>query len=287
MKNGILNWLYLQNNSIKRLGAIRISIGLISLIHLIGNFDFEFYKSFSIFFLKDHSTSWYIASTKYGLDIIYFGAIFTGLLFTLGIGRKLVSIIYAILFIVLQYYTSRFEFGIWSYNTHLVFFIAVISLSKSYHTNSFDRIFTHLSLKKNLSSLSERDIQFGSFVISFIQLYISFIYLQAGISKLTYSGFEWFIHGRTIQFFSLLSENSFSVFLSKYPTLFSFFGILSGIIEFSILPLLLIKKFKQICILTMLFHLGTWLVLDISFWFLWLLYPSVFLYKNLTPIKQK
>ena len=129
---------------------------------------------------------------------------------------------------------------------------------------------------------------YDRYCIGFSKLYIGFLYLQAFLSKLINSGIEWFTSGDTIKTYILLRGTTLGKLFLSYPTSFKIFTALSGVFELSFIFILLFaKRDKLLGIAGILFHLSIFLLMEISFWFLWVLFIPLFILPELKFLDRK
>jgi hypothetical protein len=160
---------------------------------------------------------------------------------------KIDNILLAVAFMYFQHYITCFSTSYWITNTHLNIFLALTCLPKKYK----------------------------SVVVRFCQVYIAFMYFQAGLSKLLLGGISWFLYGERIWTETLLLGTPIGKYLTQWPILFMPMGWFTFIVEL-IIPCCLLYN-KYLIIIPILFHIGTYMILGISFWFVWILFPAIFL----------
>lgn len=126
-----------------------------------------------------------------------------------------------------------------------------------------------------------RDGERASYILAFMMTYIAVLYFQAGLSKLLLGGWQWFLEGERIRAETLILGTPFGKWLLQWPFVFRLLGLGTGIFEL-VLPFLFFfqktRCWAACCAIA--FHLGTFAVMGISFWFLWTLYPAIFLYEK-------
>ncbi|EKS6735762.1 hypothetical protein ACM93F_004231 [Enterobacter ludwigii] len=150
--------------------------------------------------------------------------------------------------------------GLYNYNTHLNLFLAGLAVVL---------ITVHLVPKKQRTT--------EKMFFQFCQCYILTFYLQSGLSKLFFAGTTWLITGRTAWVFAMELGTDFGKYLAHYPVLFAIGSFVIVSFEIMIFPLYLLNIGRKYLILAAIcLHLSVFLVMGISFWHLWLLYPVVF-----------
>ena len=170
-------------------------------------------------------------------------------IFVLFIKNRLIIIIFTILLNLLQYYITCFNTSYWITNTHINIFAILVCISYN---------------KK-----------YKSFTLAFAMTYIAMMYFQAGLSKLIHGGLIWFITGKRIWVETILLGTNLGKSLLNYKLVFMPMGWFTFIFECVLAPLL-INKNKYIIYIALLFHFGTFIIMGISFWFIWLLFPALF-----------
>lgn len=171
---------------------------------------------------------------------------------------RFAQILFAMSFLLFNFYVKSFSTTWWITNTHLNFF-------------AFALCFTPRDPLKKSSQ------EMASFLISFMTFYIAFIYFQAGISKWIHGGIGWFLDGERIRTETLLLGTSLGKWLTQWPQAFDLAAFGTGIFELLLPPFFLFRNTQRFAaFIAICFHLSTFLVMGISFWFLWFLYPTLF-----------
>jgi hypothetical protein len=268
-------FLFAQEASLERLALTRVSLGVTLLVMVVlGPFDRFFGETGPwlygprglLAFIPTLGPKTYLALRT----LVAMSAVTVAL----GIATRASAGVLAVTFLVLNYYTAQFTGSAWNYDTHLNFFAAALCLAKSDARPSLD------GLLGWTGPASERDAQQASFALAFMQLYVALLYFQAGVAKLISPGLIWFTSGVTPYYFTAIAGTALGQYLTQWPWIFQVFTALSGLFEFSFLPLMLWRRTRRAAVFAaMAFHLGTYLVMDISFWHLWMLYPALFLYR--------
>ena len=174
-------------------------------------------------------------------------------LFGLRFAERISGLILTFGWWYLQYYSTQFSTTYWITNTHTNWIILWLTIS------AFCDI--------------------PSIVLTFTMLYVSTLYLQAGVSKLLLGGIEWFTTGRRVYMETLILGTAFGKWLVPHcQWIFRLFGYGTAVVELIVPFLLFNPVLAPWAALTLfLFHMGTYSVLGISFWFLWILYPAIYL----------
>jgi hypothetical protein len=127
----------------------------------------------------------------------------------------------------------------------------------------------------------------ASFALSAMQLYVGFFYLQSAMSKLLFGGgIYWFTSARTLAVYIKLIGPPSAQWLFTYPQLLRFGCTLVGIFDLLFLPLSLTfgRLQKILALHAFLFHVLVFMILNISFWHLWILFPALYFIANPKPV---
>lgn len=191
---------------------------------------------------------WHFWTLKYG--VVFFAVLS-------AFNCRLGTVFFALTFLLFNYYVKSFSTTWWITNTHLNFFaLALCFVPNQRHA---------------------RSAELASFLISFMTLYVSILYFQAGLSKVIHGGFSWFFTGDRILTETLLLGTPLGKWLTQWPWIFSFLSFGTGVFELLLPPLFLFRSTqRQMAMIAFAFHMGTFMIMGISFWFLWALYPALF-----------
>lgn len=148
-----------------------------------------------------------------------------------------------------MYHITCFSTSYWITNTHLLWLACIMCLPPRYN----------------------------KFIVAWATAYFSFMYLQAGLSKLLLGGVSWFTTGSRIWTETILLGTPFGKYMTRWPKLFAPAGWATGIFEIILAPLLLSDRYKrQVAVCALVFHLGTFAMMGISFWFAWIFYWGLY-----------
>lgn len=182
------------------------------------------------------------------------------LLFVLSFHRKLRKFAFplgTLLLGIFQYVHFAFLPERWNFNTHLLFFSVLISISlyfeKSRHRETMN-----------------------SFCLSFPILYVGILYFQAALSKLIESGLTW-LGGNTILQNTYFTGTDIGRYLISFDVIPPMIATSSIICELSVIFLILSSRYRLTGIMLILFHCGIFIFMKISFWNLMALYPALFI----------
>lgn len=265
-----------NNNEILRtLSLYRFFICIICIIFIAFEFNSTFYTEHA----KITNPSFFFIPSFIIFTIFKWMCILAGIILAIGNNKYVFKILFLTSFVYINTY-SYFVTNNFNYNTHLIFFLLLITFSNSTEYYSFFR-------KKDTSLNINSITMYDRYCIGFSKLYIGFLYLQAFLSKLINSGIEWFTSGDTIKTYILLRGTTLGKLFLSYPTSFKIFTALSGVFELSFIFILLFaKRDKLLGIAGILFHLSIFLLMEISFWFLWVLFIPLFILPELKFLKN-
>jgi hypothetical protein len=267
--NSYLARFFTQPNAFARLAWLRCSLGLVCAV-LVGLGPYgDFYVEAAPFLAP--ASSWLPALGAVGWYGLRSFVLLASVCAALGVGLRLSLPALALSFGWFNAYAANLENVIFSYNSHLNVFLVALC-------------FVDTSRGASLASAthpgpSAAQTERASFVLSFLQCYVAVLYFQTGLAKLLQGGLAWFTTGQTIYVNALVLGLERGRALASLRWLFPLLGMLTALFEFGFLPLFLWGRGLWLATwVAILFHLGTFLLLGISFWHLWLLYPALFLY---------
>lgn len=248
--------LFGQKDPFERLQAVQISISLIVGILLIfGPYDHFYVDMAPWLYAPKAPFEWFpilemhFWTLKYSVLILAFLAPFN---------YRIFKILFGISFLFFNFYVKSFSTTWWITNTHLNFFAIALCFTPRYRT--------------------QKSMELASFLVSFMTLYIAALYFQAGLSKLLHGGIYWFFDGSRILTETILLGTPFGKWLTQWPQVFTVMSFATGLFELFLPPFFLFSSTQRLAALcAFFFHMGTFIVMGISFWFLWALYPALFL----------
>lgn len=163
-------------------------------------------------------------------------------------GRKFSFLLFSLLTIYLDILHN--SFGFVNVQSHAIFFLLICNL---YHWTE---------PQKN----SKKDLFLA------LELVYTLVYFQSAISKLIKSGFAWGLDGTTLQIGMFRQLQPLGVELSQYSTICIGLSLFTIILEL-LFPFIyfLLKDKRPILILSILFHLCTFIFMGIGFFHLWML----------------
>jgi hypothetical protein len=248
-----MDLIFSQPRVLPRLKLLRCLLGLIIFVLvLLGPYGSFYEETAAFLYQPGPLLPFFPALSADAFFALRVSVLLSSVLFLLGL--RWAGPLLAVLFFVFNYYVSRFAGAQWSYNVHLNLFVALLVCTDTRHA----------------------PIERRSFALWFMQLYVAILYFQTGLSKLLHGGLRWFWEGETIYSNALLLGGERGAFIAQFEWLFPLFGALTALFEFGFLPAYLLGLRRSLCVAGVLFHVGIFLVLGISFWHLWLLYPALF-----------
>ncbi len=268
--------LFEQPEPLRRLALMRISVGLICIAYVL----LEPYSQFLIdtadlLYRPSPLFSFFPPLGRTGLWVLEAAIILTGVLFTLGLATRPSAVLFGTLFTAWNYYVACFTRPTWAYNTYLNFFLLALCLFPCGQALSLDARLGRT--RPPVDPLAEQ--QRASFAMGAMQLFIAVFYFQAGLAKLLSGGLDWFVLGQTPFIQTLETGGWIGRELTRFPWFFTASTLFAGIFEFGFLPLgLVLGRFPRwLGAMSMMFHMGVGLTMNISFWHLFLLYPALFI----------
>jgi hypothetical protein len=195
------------------------------------------------------------------------------LLLAMGFLVRVSCVVTAALFFLLNGYTSAFSAPTFNYDTHLNVFLILLCLCEG-------RVLSpRVGWRRAGAATSLLRSTYGSFVLGAMQLYVALLYGQAFLAKLLIGGPAWFFTGDVVMLHTLRMGSAVGRWLCQLPGVFPALGVATGVFELTVgWALLRGGRLGAVAALSaMVFHLGTWLVLGISFWHLVVLLPPLFI----------
>lgn len=242
------SFLFDQQDPFSRLDRVRQSLcALVIILLLLGPYDSFYVDTAPWLYSGNFNLGFHFWTLKYAVILF-------ALCFGFGFAKRITGPLFALSFFFLNNYITHFGTTYWITNTHLNFFSIALCFTPS---------------KKNR--------EFASFLLAFMITYIAMLYFQAGISKLLLGGWSWFFDGKRIWTETLLLGTPFGVWLTQWPWIFRILGLGTALFELFVPFLFFSRKWqKPAAIIAILFHISTFFIMGISFWFLWTLFPALF-----------
>lgn len=256
----------------ERLGLLRVTTCLITLVLLIlASYD-QYHVEMSSFLFNAKFPFYFFPNLGEFFHTFKALTVLFGITYLIGYKIKFSGPAFASSFYLISYYTSCFQENYSVTNGHLNFFLIALCFAQtSYY--SIDRFLSPQSLE-NRNPFSQK---LSSFILVFLMGFIAVFYFQAGLSKLLKGGIDWFLSGDTVFIKTVLEGTVFGKWLTQWPWLFPFFSIYTGVFEFGFFLFFFFPQTHRYFVISaFLFHIGTYLVLGINFWFLWGLFPALY-----------
>jgi hypothetical protein len=273
MINGYFHTLVFdQPKALMRLSLLRILVVGICLIMLaIGPYDTTYHSLFASIMYKARFPFFFFPQLDQKIEWLKIFSYSIGVCALIGYKTKLTLPLFTLSYCLLNYYIHCFQEHYCMNHAHLNVALIVLSLTSSSSRFSVD------ALKRNeLNSTKEHEK--ASFALTFLGGYIAVLFFQAGLSKLIYGGIGWFLSGDTLYVETIFDGTDLGRFLTRFTWTFPILGIGVFFFELVFPFLFLFYRYHLIFgIILLLFHLGTYLVMGINFWFLWPLYIPLFL----------
>ena len=263
MKKIFYSFLFQQKNSVFRFELfVYTTIAIVITTILTGPFDEINIQYYSLIGSEEYDYLDFFLKNSSVYRSLRFGSILLLLFSLLKRSRRLMFPLSTLAVSALQYQSYLMMPSKWNYNTYFMLFMILISLVLVFRN------------KKNEAYLT-------SFSLSFPIFYIGTLYFQAGLSKIVHGGYEWVLGGTTLMQHSYIRSQNLINFFS-FDTFF--YQVASGatiVFEISIIFLIFISRlYPYIATLLISFHLLIYLFMGISFWNLFLFYPSLLIFLN-------
>jgi hypothetical protein len=225
--------------------------GVLAALLMLGPYDAELLGALSGLGLGPHG----VAVNGAVFALLRGACVLAGVGYAVGLWPRLMSWSAALLFLAFNGLVASVT-PFWNYNTHLNFFLFGMGWG-------------------------ETAPRYRAAVLNGMRLFIGWLYFQAGLSKLLFAGPAWALTGRTLFTYALVLEGPLGGWVAHHPALSPWLAVLGLGFELVFLPLLVLGVSRRaLGGAGLLFHLGIWLVLGISFWHLCLLYPALFLMRS-------
>lgn len=255
----MMDFLFHQSDPFERLAALRVSLGLIvATLLILGPYD-SFYVDTAPWLFEAQAPFAWFPNLGAHFWTLKAATILLSLAVAANLWPKVTCPLFALSFLAFNFYITCFHTTYWITNTHLNFFALALAC---------------------VPFLKPASKEMASFILAFMITYVATLYLQAGVSKCLCGGLEWFTSGKRVFFETLLLGTPFGKFLTQWPGLFQIMSLATAPFEL-LLPLLFFTKARSLAAaIAILFHLTTFAIMGISFWFLWGLYPALFFYHS-------
>lgn len=238
----------------ERLNVLRILlVGICLMMLIIGPYDSEYHTTSALMFRPLFPFPFF---PFLGLGFLWLKvlALLLGVLALVAYKSKFTLPMFTLLYATLNYYIHCFQGHYCLNHIHLVVGLTAVSIA-------------HFSKKP----------ESASFVLTFMGGYIALLFFQAGIAKLLYGGLGWFSSGDTLYVETILDGTDFGRWFTQFAWFFPLMGMAVAIFELVLPFAFLFRALHPFYgAVLLLFHLGTFVAMGISFWFLWPLYFPLF-----------
>lgn len=255
-----------EKNVLERLSIFRMIFSILLTLQLLDSRE-----TFHFTFLYDHlyhnSLPWYYGFYDYWLDF----NILLLLLNFVGYGNKIIKILLAVSLIPYLYIWNSHLYqvtdAIWRHTVFQPVFLFMQIFAK---TDAI--IFGRMSFQPRQRSVPS---QYDYFLISFLQIYVINMFFVSSISKAIVDGPFWFWDGKLLKLHTLMTAPDFGIAMVRSEPILKLMGIGAFIFEFG--GYFIFKFNKKLYAMTgIIFHLFTWIVMDVNFILLWPLYIPIF-----------
>jgi uncharacterized membrane protein YphA (DoxX/SURF4 family) len=259
-----------QPHALERISLLRVLLGFVCFLLLIFGPYHRYYVDMATVIFKPNFPFYGFPALGENFWIIKGVAIIFSVLFTFGAFARFSCIMLTVSMSAINFYVMSFRESYAVETNHIIFFLLALCLLDTAKYYSVDAKLTKKIIKKD-------DRELASFVLTALILYVGMLYFQAGSTKLINSGWQWFSTGYTIYVTAAIEGTKAGQYLTQFPSVFPVLGVLTALFEFSFLPLLMLPRlWPYLAVAAVCFHVGTYVVLGISFWFLWLLFVPLF-----------
>lgn len=261
-----------QADVLERVSLLRIIVVSLCLFMLfMGPYDTLYHVQFSDIMFKPHFPFPFFVSLGKGFIWLKGLAVCSGLIALIGYRTAISLPIFTFFYCLMNYYIHCFQDHYCMNQAHLN--IALITLCFIPSASRFS-----IDAMKKKAELKQSQQEKCSFALTFLGGYIALLFFQTGLSKLIYGGMGWYLSGDTLYVETIFDGTDFGRFLTRYPWAFPFFGVMVGLFELVFPFLFLFPRFHVLFgVVLLCFHFGTFLVMGISFWFLWPLYIPLYI----------
>lgn len=265
--------IFYQPHSLERVALLRVITVAIALTMLIwGPYDTSYHVEAALFLYRSKAPFLFLPPLGAGFFFLKIGAILIGGLALLGWRLNWSLPLFTLCYGWLNFEIHAYQEHYCMNQAHLNFILIALCLTKTGEAFSLDQ------KKSEEKKLCDSELEKASWVLFFSGAFIATLLFQTGLAKLVYGGVSWFTTGDTIYVETILDGTSFGRQLTAFPSLFPLIGKATAIFELGFPWLFFWKRAHVFLGLSLLlFHLGTWTVMGISFWFLWPLYFPTFL----------
>lgn len=284
MMRRIHGFLWNQPNLDFRLFVMRVAIGLVIIsFTILGPFDRFHVDGADLLYRPVGPFRFIPAMSVEAFEGLKAAIVISGVLWVIGYKTRIANVVLAISYFVFSYYVGHFSTQLFSYITHLNFFLILLCFVDTSRFWSIDRLRSP-ALRDRVHTPSQQEL--ASFVLAFMQLYVVAFYMQAGGSKLLVGGRDWFLTGDTPYFATITSGTAPGLALTAHRWLFTGVSLFTGFFELGFF-LVLFRRFRPFFACGAIgFHFGILLNINIFFYQLSVLVPLVFLFQDTRKFRR-
>ena len=278
LRTKLESFLFAQPNIDFRIFVVRLAVSLVTVSYtLIGPFDHFHIDAAALLYRPVGLFSFIPMLGYWPFYILKSTVILSGLTFALGYKTRLSNVVFALSYFVFAYYVGHFSTQLFSYITHLNFFSILLCFVAAERFWSLDWVF-HPERRDQPYAQARRE--FASFALAFMQLYLVAFYVQAGLSKLYFSGVAWFVTGQTPYYGTIVSGTVLGLEMTRFRELFKAVSLFTGLFELGFFMILWkrLRVFYAVGVIG--FHLGILLSMNIFFYQLSAVVPLLFLFEE-------
>jgi hypothetical protein len=278
MRHTIEHFLFEQPNVDFRIFVVRLAVSLLTLSYVIvGPYDYFHADAADLLYRPTGLFSFIPALGRESFYTLKYLVVISGISFLVGYKTRISCAVFAISYFIFAYYVGHFSTQLFSYITHLNFFLFILCPIDTERFWSIDWVRAPAAKEKHYPQARR---QLASFALAFMQLYLVAFYVQAGMGKLLASGMDWFLTGATPYYATIVAGTDFGLALTKYPWLFKGFSLFTGFFELCFF-LILWKRLRWFYVIGVIgFHFGLLLNLNIFFYQLSALVPLLFVFEH-------
>lgn len=266
---------FLQPCSLERVALLRVITVLIALLMLaFGPYDSMYHiDAVNIMFRAKFP---FLPPLGEGFIILKAITIVLGILSLFGIYTRYALALFTIGYCYLNFLIHSYQNHYCMNQAHLNFILMALVFART------DYIFA--VKKPHFGTPLKSEMMYASWVLTFAGTFIVLLLFQTGLSKLIYGGLGWFFSGDTLYVETIIDGTWLGRKLTAVGVFFPIAGISVAFFELGMPWLFFWKKYHVLLGATLLiFHLGTFLFMGISFWFLWPLYIPILLMADKVP----
>jgi hypothetical protein len=276
VKQTIERYLFAQPNVEFRIFVMRVAIALVIVAYVtFGPYDYFHADAASLLYRPDGLLAFIPPLGRLPFYALKGLVLVSGIAFGFGLWTRVSGVLLMLSYFVFAYYTGHFSTALFSYITHLNFFLIALCFVRCDRFWSIDGV-----RRGTVEPLTPAQAQVASFVLAFMQLYVIGFYVQAGLGKWLASGFAWFLTGDTPYYGSIVAGLPSGLALTEHRWVYPCIGIFTAIFEIGFFMILWPPLRRLYCVGVIGFHLGILFTLNIFFWQLSIMVPLLFLFNG-------